>query len=87
MSPVAILAVIVMTCDFLLVVAFQWLYGNGRRKRVEGIILLKHKPKVLPFPARSSLAGITARTRGVAEQEVSAYRRIADSFLMKRSRA
>jgi hypothetical protein len=87
MSPVAILAVIVMTCDFLLVVAFQWLYGNGRRKRVEGIILLKHKPKVLRFPARSAAAEMTAEMRGVAEQEVSAYRRIADSFLMKRSRA
>jgi hypothetical protein len=51
MSPISILAVCVMTCDFLLIVGYQWLYGNGRRKRVEGIVLLKHKPKVLKFPA------------------------------------
>jgi hypothetical protein len=91
MSPIAILAVFIMTCDFLLIVAFQWLYGNGRRKRVEGIVLLKHKPKVLKFPATPPPppppmeAGIARHQ--LAEHEELAYRRIAASFAITKSRA
>jgi hypothetical protein len=87
MSPIAILGVCVMTCDFLLIVGFQWLYGNGRRKRVEGIVLLKHKPKVLKFPATPPPLEAGIARHQLAEPEELAYRRIADSFAITKSRA